>query len=107
MNTVGEDEGTRAELINTSSGSERTPAQADPGLLPASFSSWEKKKNPPLWHSVAVVVFFCVPYHCQSLAVDLVFPSCPAVKGIEHILILKLETRPNGRHSTEQNFNCN
>lgn len=44
MNTVDEDEETRAELINTSSSSERTPAQADPGLLPASFSSCKKKK---------------------------------------------------------------
>lgn len=43
MNTVGEDEGTRAELINISSGCERTPAQADPGLLPASFSSLKEK----------------------------------------------------------------
>lgn len=45
MNTVGEDEGTRAELINISSGCERTPAQADPGLLPALFSSLKEKKH--------------------------------------------------------------
>lgn len=39
MNTVGEDEGMRAELINTSSGSESTPTRTDTALLASLFSS--------------------------------------------------------------------
>lgn len=86
MNTVGEDEGTRAELINISSGCERTPAQADPGLLPASFSSLKEKK-PPLHRPLlrdSLIGFFVLPYLWLSgyiIASLFYFPMVSCLEG--------------------------